>query len=133
MATLPSLNGMTVTAVVADSFDPYPGSSDWDFISSAAGYDQANWRLESPGIEVAAHHDLHYDAPKKKEEKMRGLYRIIAVDYKNDEVVVDEEVIADNERHAELKALAGIVNDYDLGDLDIKTIKVMDVRKSPDV
>ena len=63
---------------------------------------------------------------------MKGLYRVIAVDYRNETVVVDEEVIANSEENARLVALADIVSDYDVDELDIKVIKIMDIRKVPE-
>jgi hypothetical protein len=126
------------TEMVADSLDIYTasyGTGDWHY-NTGIPDDAGNWYYTYPEpqkSEVTVHYDLHYDAPKKEvKEEMAGLYRVIAVDYKNRKVVVDEEVITNSEKAAELKVLAGVVNDYDLDDLDIKTVKVMDVRKVPE-
>jgi len=82
-----------------------------------------------PKAEVSIHYNLQREEVKRE---MKGLYRVIAVDYRNETVIVDEEVIANSEENARLVALADIVSDYDVDELDIKVIKIMDIRKVPE-
>jgi len=123
--------------MVTNSIDAYDNNNtgDWHFLTGTA-VDVGNWYYAYPEPqkpEVTVHYDLHYDTPKKEvREEMAGLYRVIAVDYKNRKVVVDKELIADNEEDALLWGLGDVVREYAPKDLDKKAIKVMDVRKVPE-
>ena len=105
------------------------GTCNWYFVPDTADDYLPCIHPQQPKAEVSIHYNLQREEVKRE---MKGLYRVIAVDYKNETVVVDEEVIANSEENARLVALADIVSDYDVDELDIKVIKIMDIRKVPE-
>lgn len=119
-------NGMYTMSAPTDGIDNTSGY--WEEVRFA-GPNGSNLEYSAGGKWMPS---VTFEMVKEVREEMRGLYRVLAVDYKNDEVVVDKEVIASSNETAKLKALAPVVDKYDLDDLDVKAIKVMDVRKKPE-
>lgn len=72
----------------------------------------------------------YYPLPTPREmTSMRALYRVLIVDPQQGEVLVDETLVADDQDKAKLKAVrTGLLSGFDLDDLDIGVLYLMDVR-----
>ena len=65
--------------------------------------------------------------------EMRGLFHIVIVDYKNDDILKDALYIAKDAETAKIKALAPYANDHDLDDLDVICIRLGEIRKEKEI
>lgn len=94
-----------------------------------------------PTLSVTAYPPGYWDSPsaklhiyqEKEVNEMRGLFHIVIVDYKEDDILEDKLYIAKDAETAKIKALSPFANDYDLDDLDIVCIRLGEIRKEKEI